>query len=85
MIQSTLDCPKCHSTMERGYTLDQSHAAIFTGQWVQGTPKRSLMDLFGGFLIKSPNRKNRIPFGAYRCQSCGFLEFYAREEFRPKW
>ena len=69
--------------MEQGYSLDQSHGATFTGQWVKGMPKRSWLDFFGAFIIKNPKMEIRIPIGAFRCRSCGFLEFYAREEFRP--
>lgn len=82
MNQPISNCPKCSGEMDKGYPLDQSHGAMFSGQWVKGTPKRSWLDLFGALVIKNPNAESRIPIGAFRCQSCGFLELYAREEYR---
>ena len=33
--------------------------------------------------LKLANEK--LPIGTFRCQTCGFLESYAREEFAEKW
>ena len=84
MSQSVLICPKCSGEMELGYALDISHGATFAGQWARGTPKRWWLDFFHQFMIKTPISIDRISVGTFRCKSCGFLESYARDEFRPK-
>ena len=83
MSDSLSNCPKCEGTMEQGYTLDVTFGATFTGQWIRGTPKRSYFD---SLAIKFPSMSpsQRVPIATFRCQSCGFLESYAREEFGPK-
>ncbi len=35
-------------------------------------------------LVKLQSNTERIPIATYRCQTCGFLESYAREEFAVK-
>ena len=84
MSDPDVRCPKCREEMERGYTIDISQAVTFTGQFVKGVPKRSWVDFFQQLVIKTPNFNERIPIATFRCKSCGFLESYARDEFRPK-
>ena len=69
--------------MVRGFTLDQSQAATFIGQWFAGIPERSWVDFFGQLTIKPPPTGGKIPIGTFRCRNCGFLESYALNEFRP--
>ena len=84
MSDVDLKCPKCQGEMQQGYTLDLAHSVVFVGHWVQGPPKRSAWGRFvGNDFLKFSNLKSAIPIGTYRCQSCGYLEAYAREEFRP--
>jgi predicted nucleic-acid-binding Zn-ribbon protein len=69
-----LVCSECGGKMERGFVVDTIE---FTGKpfdnsyWMEGKPE----DDGGGFL-KSKDRKRRDII-AYRCESCGFLKFYA--------
>ena len=85
MDQAILSCPKCQGEMVNGYVIDRSHAFTFVPQWVEGTPTRNSLfeSMFTGQGIKQPKSDKWIPIGTFRCQSCGFLEFYAREEFTP--
>ena len=59
--------------MDEGYILDHTHGNARTvSHWVEGPPERSI---WMGLKIK-----DRRSFGVvtFRCQSCGFLESYAR-------
>jgi hypothetical protein len=70
-------CSKCQGVMERGFTLDEGYGRRGPSHWVQGAPKRSF--LFGVTFNSPP-----IPIGTFRCNSCGYLETYARLEFAPR-
>lgn len=83
MNQTLPTCPKCQCPMEIGYSPDYSHGSILLGQWIRGQPQRSWLAMFGGLVIRATGRKP-IPIRVYRCESCGLLESYAREEFEPK-
>jgi predicted nucleic-acid-binding Zn-ribbon protein len=70
-------CPKCKGLMDQGFLLelgdgDRREVTV----WIPGSPLSS----FWGIKPKDP----QIPVGVFRCTSCGFLEFYARDEFAPK-
>ena len=68
-------CPKCGGEMIQGFVPDFSHGAIFVGAWHAGQPKKS-------FWTKTKNPSpGGLPIGAFRCQKCGFLEFYSDESF----
>jgi C4-type Zn-finger protein len=71
-------CPKCSGRMEQGFVVDQSHGARIVSEWAAGAPLKSF---WSG--TKLPYEKV-IPIGAYRCESCGYLESYARPEFAAK-
>ena len=83
MNQSETICPKCGSPMELGYTPDYSHGAVFLGHWIRGRPQSALLSIFDRLRIGTPCAP-AIPIGVQRCQSCGYLELYAREKFLPK-
>jgi hypothetical protein len=70
-------CAKCGGKTVRGYIPDQNHYNVLLNEWVEGEPKES----FFGVAIKRANRDG-IPIGAFRCEQCGFIELYARREFR---
>lgn len=86
MSHVVLTYPKCSGEMEPGCVIDRSHAFIFLNQWAKGTPSRNslLESLFTGQGIKVPKLTDTIPVATSRCQSCGFLESYARDEFAAK-
>ena len=77
MSHAALSCPKCNSEMVQGYVEDHLFGGIELSQWVNGPPQN---DFFTGIQLTN----NKIPIGTFRCQSCGFLESYAREEFAAK-
>jgi hypothetical protein len=61
--------------MEDGYTLD-THGANGI-RWFRGFAIKSW--------VKGINRpqSSGIPMAAFRCAQCGFVEFYALDEFEP--
>jgi hypothetical protein len=61
--------------MEPGFVFDFTHGARLVSKWAPGPPKKSFW-----VGTKMPEQKT-IPIGAFRCESCGFLEHYARPEF----
>jgi Domain of unknown function (DUF6487) len=74
MSKEKLMCPKCKGEMVQGFVPDYSHA-IIVGSWHQGKPKKSF---WTG--TKAP-RADGVPIGAFRCEKCGFLEFYSDLKF----
>lgn len=66
-------CNKCGGTRERGY-ISNPHTGPKTDLWVKGSARRPFWDVF---LMKSVTY---YPTRAYRCSSCGHLEFYALPE-----
>lgn len=84
MSRVDLKCPKCQGEMELGFAPDLAQGGVFAGQWIKGAPKRSTWGRWiGHHIVKLKGLRSAIPIGTYRCQSCGYLESYAREEFRP--
>jgi hypothetical protein len=69
-------CPKCQGEMIQGFVVDHTYGAVVLNYWVEGPPQRSF---WTG--IKVPPMKS-VPIGTFRCASCGYLESYARREFR---
>ncbi|WP_010583176.1 PF20097 family protein [Schlesneria paludicola] len=89
MSQSALSCPKCQDEMIQGYVLDYTYGAVLVSQWAEGQPQNSWRGTLKVPMKEStsflPSMKYRtIPVATFRCQSCGFLESYAREEFAAK-
>ena len=85
MSEAILKCPKCDAEMEHGYQTDFAHAAVFMSQWAKGSPAKPWMNLSGySAVIKTPSAISLIPVRTYRCTSCGYLESYARKEFKPQ-
>ena len=68
-------CPKCNGVMEQGFVMDYAQGARLVSSWAEGPPQKSFW-----LGTQLPQRK-LIPIGALRCESCGFLESYARDEF----
>lgn len=61
--------------MEQGFIADNTVGGQFVSHWVPGAPRQSF---WTGTKLPA---EDLIPIGAYRCASCGYLEFYARGEF----
>ena len=77
MTSEPKKCPKCSGNMVQGFLADYySHAALFVGSWIEGEPKKSFWTR-----TQAPLGGGGLPIGAFRCQNCGFLEFYADQKF----
>ncbi|MGB1130014.1 MAG: hypothetical protein ACPG4K_08185 [Haloferula sp.] len=75
MTKHPTNCPKCEGRMEQGYVPDHAYSSILVGKWHPGPPPMAFWSE-----TKAPAREG-IPMGAFRCDQCGYLEFYARHEF----
>ena len=64
-------CPKCRTTMEPGFALDQTYGANLQSAWIDGEPERSF---WTGVKLKG---HQRFPITTFRCPACGYLESYA--------
>jgi hypothetical protein len=71
-------CPKCGGDMVRGFILDTTHRGVVVSRWVEGVAEKSVW-----VGLKIQDRKP-IAIGSFRCSTCGFLESYAREEFKAR-
>ena len=76
MTNEKMQCPKCQSEMVQGFVPDYFQAArSFVVAWFAGPPKKSFWSK-----TEAP-RGDGVPIGAFRCQKCGFLEFYSDPKF----
>jgi hypothetical protein len=75
MMSEKSKCPKCTGEMIQGFVPDYTQGAALVLAWHQDQPKRSFWRS-----TKAPFLDG-IPIGSFRCQKCGFLEFYANAEF----
>jgi hypothetical protein len=71
-MDQDLKCPKCQSEMAQGFIPDRA----VVSSWVEGKPEKAYV----GYLKNVPPAGG-IPIGAFRCASCGYLEFYADQKF----
>jgi hypothetical protein len=75
MTNEKMQCPKCKGEMVQGFVPDFAKTGVFVAGWHLGQPKKS-------FWVHTKARATEgVPIGAYRCQECGFLEFYADPKF----
>ena len=72
---SERQCPKCKGRMVQGFIPDYSEGSILVGSWHEGPPRKS----FWGN-TKAP-LSGGTPIGAFRCEGCGYLEYYADAKF----
>lgn len=73
-----MKCPKCSGAMVQGFIPDYSDGPIYVEGWIEGQPAKS-------FWTKTKAAKGEgIPIGAFRCEKCGFLEFYADSKFAAR-
>ncbi len=72
-------CPKCGSDMEEGFILEYKHETFgeprTTSEWIAGKPEKETW-LGTNLGVKITDRR-RLKVAAFRCVTCGFLEFYA--------
>ncbi len=60
--------------MAQGFVPDHFSGGLLVSGWHAGPPEKS-------FWTKTRAPSEEIPIGAFRCQRCGFLEFYADARF----
>jgi len=66
------NCPKCQSTMQEGWVLDNTHGGRAVAAWVEGEPKKSI------WVGVKLDGKQPIEIESWRCTRCGFIEQYAK-------
>ena len=79
MPDAPIRCPKCAAAMERGFILDIMEGGQAASRWAAGAPTKAF---WAG--VKAVPADEVIPIAAFRCESCGYLESYARPEFAPR-
>ncbi len=57
--------------MIEGFVSDYTYGAVLPSKWVEGEPVKSF---WTGTNIKD---KEQFTIKTFRCNNCGFLEFYA--------
>ena len=69
------NCPKCGGGMVQGFVPDYTHGGILVEGWHAGQPMKSFWTQ-----TKAPSDTG-LAIGVFRCEKCGFLEFYADPKF----
>jgi len=62
--------------MEVGYLLDQTYMNMVPTLWIKGLLERSF------FRLAKIRGKTKRMVLSYRCGECGFLELYAKDEWK---
>src|SRR5438046_1565611 len=75
MSEISATCPKCQGVMVQGFVPDFAHSGVIVEVWVEGPPQKSF---WVGTKIPV---LDKLPIATFRCETCGFLESYARKEF----
>ena len=73
-MEPTTVCPKCNGKLVEGFIPDSNPGMVFVNTWVEGPPEKSFIR---GTKIEG---KRRFYASTYRCEKCGYLESYARDE-----
>ena len=78
MTNEPMKCPKCSGAMVQGFIPDYTDGEALVESWLEGHPQKSYWRRTKAPLIKA------IPIGTFRCEKCGFLEFYADPKFAAR-
>ena len=78
MGDDSVKCPKCKGAMVQGFIIDWTHSGRVVSSWAEGAPVKSF------WMGTKVADDATIPVGTFRCSNCGFLESYARDEFRAR-
>jgi hypothetical protein len=78
MTYEQMKCPKCAGNMVQGFVPDRTYGAILVEGWHEGQPRKSFWTQ-----TKEPPTQG-LPIGVFRCEQCGYLEFYADQQFTPQ-
>jgi hypothetical protein len=68
----SMECPKCHGSMEEGFIKDEDYGNARIPKWVEGAPERSWL------MGTKTHGKTQLEIASYRCSQCGYLESYAK-------
>ena len=71
-----MTCPKCQGNMARGFITEAGGVTTVT-EWIEGLRENAT--------LAGKPEESRFYVGTYRCSSCGYLDSYARPEFKPGW
>ena len=71
-MSESLNCIRCHTPLETGYSVDATYGAYLEQKWYPGAPQKSF---WTGVKVK---RNRGVPITALRCPKCGYVEFYAK-------
>lgn len=72
-----LTCSKCSGRMQEGFVMDESYASVKQSKWVEGKAEVQRMAPLPGHVRIAGDP---IAIAVFRCESCGFLESYAKSE-----
>jgi predicted nucleic-acid-binding Zn-ribbon protein len=72
VIAKKLKCPKCGAEMREGFMPGSKETRNLHSVWIEGRPERAVFS--GG--LKTADKEVRA-IAAYRCDGCGYLEYYA--------
>lgn len=75
MTYEQMQCPKCKGEMVQGFVPDFTHQHALVQAWHEGKPKKSF------WRRTKAHPTEGLPVGAFRCERCGYLEFYADPKF----
>jgi hypothetical protein len=70
-MSRNLVCTECGGTMEMGIVVDHGYLYMDAAYWIEGHGEK----LWDGLLKLKGKKKHGI--SALRCETCGFLKFYA--------
>jgi hypothetical protein len=70
-------CPKCQRPMIQGFVPDRQEVGFRLSNWGEGPPQATEENV-------KYRLERSVPIGAYRCSTCGYLEFFAQPHFEPK-
>src|SRR5512138_1547409 len=78
-MSRNLICNECGGAMKRGFIVDRGHGSrpYDAAYWLEGKPEK---DFWVG--LKTEGRQ-AFYITAFRCESCGFLKFYAGPNVTP--
>ena len=80
--EQQLTCVKCGGSMQQGFVIDCTYGGNVVSQWAPGAPQLSFFGRLNLSSIKRP--RGTLPLAAFRCETCGFVEYYAGVQFDAK-
>src|SRR5512140_2962700 len=71
IMRESFSCPRCNTTLERGYLADIGQGdATQVANWIGGAPDKHWYGL-------KTKGHDKMPLSAYRCDRCGYVELHA--------